>query len=725
MNRTQIFINDQEIDLSTDSPIALTFQINDLGAVQNQQGNTSNQFQIPDTQRNRKILGFPNDINFHDPTQTIQLAYTKFKARVIQNAIEILPSAIMELGDPAYDTDQFNVTILSGNIDFFDQIGGQLADMGDSTSQWSNYGADLVWKPYDHVWNLVNVANSQQNTADTGSNGIGGWIYPVVDYGLMTEDWTTPIDVHFMRPGFFIKTAIDLFLKFTKYKAKGSLLKNPLYPLLIAQFSNGSWDHGADYQNQKDERGMNVKQSKAITLNHPNDLLPSAALFWDTINSDPSNQFSGHEIYTASQINDVIITVTIPHIYIWGEVTPVPQSSKLTITLINRDPGYPVTPDSPFASTTLGFDGYGEKKPGQPNSDPKGWTRISGSGGGIIGSIDIFNTILSFQTTIAQGGGVYVNYTWTGNNPSYAYIYPNTSFSVKSQNQSVQFGQVVQCERIFPDVSQKDLLKDMLQRFGIICQTDDYSATITFASLGDIINNIPIAKDWTDKCLNQGIQVSTNPGSYSQVNYLEYQVDPNNGLTQIPLKKWWSAIKIKNQTLPAIAQDFIVSIFGGSLNRPYYGDSMASIQMIDPTDDQKAFSISVAPRILIDQKLNIGALGKTVHFTDNPTGDLVNPANNIIINDIISVPYFDKPSMPPSMSLDWENLRILNYPVLEKILNNYKKISPMFLLSAKDIEELDLLTPIYLNQYSAYFYINKIPAWIEDVPVKIDLIKLG
>jgi hypothetical protein len=64
MNQLQLYINDQLVDLNDDSPIALTFQINNLAEVQNQQGNTSNQFKLPLTQRNRQILGFPDDIAF-------------------------------------------------------------------------------------------------------------------------------------------------------------------------------------------------------------------------------------------------------------------------------------------------------------------------------------------------------------------------------------------------------------------------------------------------------------------------------------------------------------------------------------------------------------------------------------------------------------------------------------------------------------------------------------
>lgn len=170
MDQLQLYINDQRVDLSDDHPIALTFQINNLADVKNQQGNTSNQFKLPLTQRNRQILGFPDDVAF-----TTNLPYQKYQAKLIQGGLEIIPYGIAELN--GIDQAAANITILSGNVDFFDAIDGKLYDMGDSTSPWSNYGQNLVWKPYDHSWDLDNIANSQKNT--------DGWIWPVVDYGAI------------------------------------------------------------------------------------------------------------------------------------------------------------------------------------------------------------------------------------------------------------------------------------------------------------------------------------------------------------------------------------------------------------------------------------------------------------------------------------------------------------------------------------------------------------
>lgn len=701
MNQLQLYINDQLVDLNDDSPIALTFQINNLAEVQNQQSNTSNQFKLPLTQRNRQILGFPDDIAF-----TTNAPYQQYQARVIQDGLEIIPYGVAELNN--IEQDNANITVLSGNVDFFDAIDGKLYDMGDSTSQWTNYGQNLVWKQYDHTWNLQNVATSQTKT--------GGWIYPVIDYGFINgQDFTPPIDVHNLRPGFFIKSAIDLLLRSAGYKGKGSLLDDPLYPLLICQFSNGSWEHGTDYQNQPDVRGMSAANQTGTQLNHPNALYPDGVLAWDNILSDPSKQFSG-ALFTSQKTNSVKVTVTFPHVYLYGRITPGTDPSALNAIIYYRDPNYPATPDTPLTSVQFAFNG-GEKNSNNPN----GWVRDLGtSGSNIIGYQHLYNTVASCETTLPATGGIFVGYSWQGLSGSNAHIYPGATLTIESQNTTMQFGQPVQCERIFPDISQKDLLKDTLQRFGIICQTDNASRTVSFNSLRDIVNNIPIAKDWTSKCIDQGKQVSFQLGNYAQVNYMKYKEDDN----VLPKGFANSQINVNNTTLPATA-DLFQSQFAVTLNRPYITGQIAQIKMIDNTSDNMDFSIGVSPRILVDQKTRLSS-GKTVTLTDG--------SSSVVVNDIISTPYFYKPEgdynlcfcdMPGTTNSTMPGLKTKYYPELQKVLTQTKKVVSYFLLTPRDILELDLLIPLYLQQDNAYYYINKIDSWRKGQPCKVELVKLG
>ena len=681
MTDIQLYLNDQMADLSDDSPIALSFQINNLADVKNQQGNTSNQFKLPLTQRNRQLLGFPDDIAF-----TTALPYRQIPAKVIQNGLEIIPYGIAELN--GIEQDMANITILSGNVDFFDAIDGNLYDMGDSTSQWSNYGTNLVWKTYDHTWDLDNVANSQTKT--------DGWIWPVVDYGLIsTSDFTTPIDVHYQRPGFFIKTAIDLLLKAAGYKGNGSLLSDPLYPLLICQFSNSSFDHGTDEQNNPDYRSIQVQTGQSLSFSHPNANNPTGYIPFSVILADPSSSYRPlSDGYFAAEITNITAAFSFSLTFTSSNPSHASYSSKLAIQIRLFD----LNDSSVNTVLTEQVFDY--------------------AGRGNANAITATNQTISFDTVLQAGQNLKVTYEFRGFSGSFFTIQTGATFAVTNKIQTVQFGQMVQCERILPDVSQKDFLKDTLQRFGIICQTDNANKTISFNSFRDIVNNIPIAKDWTDKCIDQGKQVSFQLGNYAQVNYMQYKTDKNI----LPLKFAWSQLNIDDQTLPATGTLF-ESIFGVTLNRPFYGGTISQITMIDNTSTSNDFSIGVSPRILIDQKLDLAASGKTVTFTDG--------TNTRVINDYISTPYFYKTDAPPLYadqgkgSLLFDDLRTRYYPELEKILTRAKKVVRYFLLNPRDILELDLLVPIYLEQDSAYYYINKIDSWRKGQPCKVELVKLG
>ncbi|HEY4198374.1 MAG TPA: hypothetical protein VGM63_22690 [Mucilaginibacter sp.] len=685
MNQLQLYINDQLVDLNDDNPIALTFQINNLAEVQNQQGNTSNQFKLPLTQRNRQVLGFPDDITF-----TTNAPYQQFSARLIQDGLEIIPYGIAELN--SIEQNNANITVLSGNVDFFDAIDGKLYDMGDSTSQWSNFGQNLVWQPYDHTWNLENVVNSQTKTL--------GWIYPVVDYGFINgQDFSSAINVHNMRPGFFIKTAIDLLLKSAGYKGKGSLLTEPLYPLLIAQFSNDSWEHGTDYQNQIDIRGMSATNTINQSFLHNRDDTNKGFINFGAVIADPSGQYNGTTTFTATEPENFGISVIIPKFYFDGHTDSKHPSSINISIYLNESSLSDITYDF-----TNGFD------------EP----RDSGSGSGIIAHKTYGTQTLSASADMDPGDKISIRYEFIGDQPAFFNIFKGATFTITSQKQSVKFGQTIQCERIFPDISQKDLLKDTLQRFGIICQTDNAGKTISFNSLRDIVNNIPQAKDWTSKCLNQGKQINYQLGNYAQVNTMKYKDDDN--VTPIGFAD--AQINVNDSTLAATA-DLFQSQFAPTLNRSYITGAIAQIKMIDDTSDNDDFSISVSPRILIDQKSKLPA-GKTVTFTDG--------TSQVVINDIISTPYFYKPDgnfnlcfgdMPGIANTILPGLKTKYYPELQKILTQTKKVVRYLLLTPRDILELDLLIPIYLQQDNTYYYINKVDSWRKGQPCKVELVKLG
>ncbi|OJW13532.1 MAG: hypothetical protein C0154_09830 [Mucilaginibacter sp.] len=683
MNQLQLYINDQLVDLADDSPIALTFQINNLAEVKNQQGNTSNQFKLPLTQHNRQVLGFPDDITLVG----IQ-PYDYYPAKIIQDGLEIVPYGMALLN--SVDNDTAAITVLSGNVDFFDALDVKIYDLGDNNT---TAGKQKIFEKYNHTWNLENIVYSQTHSE--------GWIWPVVDYGKMAMDANNPtIDVRYLRPGFFLKTAIELFVKQAGYKINPSsfLLKQPMYEKLIVQFAADSFQHGTDYQKSRNASGLLATLGADIRKDHPNVNTPNQGLInFINVDNNVDNYYNAATgIYTASSISKVNIKLTIPGFYLFGNMKKLNDySSCVDIKIQSVDPRHGVLD---LATYRYGLDGG---------------IRISAFTS--FGYKTFKDEVqLTADAFLEQGDQLRVIYSFEGYSGSFFTMPASTQLNIVAENQEVLYGQQVQCERIFPDITQKDLLKDTLQRFGIICQADNTSRTITFSSFRDIVNNIPKALNWTDKCLDQGKSISFQLGNYAQVNNLLYKED--DGI--FPPKFGNSAIRIADKTLTQSA-DLFESQFAPTLNRPYFNGYIAQILKIDPKDDaeQPAFSISTQPRLLINEQyaLQNSPTAKRITFTDGH--------NSMVVNDTLSVPYFYKPNA--EHSLLWEDLRLKYYPELEKILQQTKKVERYFMLSPRDILELDLLLPIYLEQDGAYYYINKIDSWRKGQPVKVELVKLG
>ncbi|RYU91065.1 hypothetical protein EWM62_03770 [Mucilaginibacter terrigena] len=678
MSQLQLYINDDLVDLADDSPVALTFQINNLAEVKNQQGNTSNQFKLPLTQRNRQILGFPDDVAF-----TTALPYNNYQAKIIQDGLEIVPAGLAVLN--SVDNDTAAITVLSGNVDFFDNIDVKIYDMGDSSIP---AGELSLFKPYQHDWTISNVISSQSNTE--------GWIWPVVDYGRIAYPVNDPVtvDVRDLRPGFFLKTAIEIMAQHAGYKINPNsfLLKQSLYQKLIVQFANDSFEHGTDYQ-QKDNTVSLKDNYSSIDqiITRPRVDGPNAP--YDYIYFNTTSYTAARDIKCTATLNfDLYLRGTAggsypSHVHIFFVKVAANGTESGEINALIYDLANDAEIISPPFAVKIGQKTFNKQK-------------------------------LSADFDLQAGEKIFarygINHIGSPNNlqNTYGKISKGASFTVDVDQKEVLYSYPVQCERIFPDITLKDLLKDTLQRFGIICQTDNTTRTITFASFRDIVNNIPAAKNWTGKCLNQGKNISFQLGGYAQVNYMKYKEDD-----AILPKNYSSAqINVSDKTLPANA-DLLESQFAPTLTRPFVGGTIAQINKVDHNSDDTDYSINTQPRILINRMTNLRDAGnKTIKFTDGK------PGNDRFLNDEICTPQFYNSA---NESLLWDDLRKAYYPELEKILQQTKKVVRYFMLTPRDILELDLLIPVYLEQDSAYYYINKIDSWRKGQPVKVELVKLG
>lgn len=698
----QIYINDEIVDIHPDEDPVLTFQINELASTDSINGNVTNVFALADTQRNRAILGFPDDITIDSLAP-----YRFYPAKVVVAGVEVIPLGQAEIQN--FDNDKFNMLITSGNIDFFDAINFQIRDMGDSTSAATNYGLTLPWQDYDHVWSVDSMVDSQTKT--------DGWIWPIVSYGGVPDNppFTDPgqlINVRNQRPAFFLHTFVEILAKAANYRIdyeRSSLMRDPLYQKLLIPFSASSFEHGTDYQNQIPEGGFETTLgvAKQVSPGGPssgNIQFNPVPLVPDGINYTASGNITGK----VTLIFDFYM-----YGYIYGN-----SPSQVTIGINARNP-YPDTGNTNVGSQVLSFGSYG-----QP-------TLVDGTSGSTREAYQTFHNVkIMVDAPLANGMQLNINFSTQHSGVTYWKMLAGATWTFEPDEVGVLFGQMIQCERILPDIGQKDLLKCIFQKFATVCQTDNINRKITFASFTDIVQNIPNALDWSDKLVDNGRQLYYQLDGFTRINWLRYQQDSSIPVANMPRFFADDRIIVDDQTLsPANPQqDLFTSIFAPTLNQPYIGGSIARLS--DPNSTE-SFSAPDSPRLLVDQKYVLRSAadgsGEKVVFSDADSG-YETYTRQLTGGQVISVPYFYKPDGEFNLCFcdkgNQPGLRTKYYGPVEKMLKQYKKLVLFFVLTPYDIASLDLLVPIYVRHYNAYFYISKIDSWKHGQACKVEVVKL-
>jgi hypothetical protein len=200
MDKPHLIINDQTVDLSDDSVIALTFQVNDLADLKDRQSTFTNSIKLPPTFNNRRVFGFPET-----GAITQDQPYKYQKVKVIQNGIETVPNGVATLTSVNGD---FETSITSGLTGFADIIGNKKISVLPFTQANFNLG---------NSYNLPGVVSSQNNTWQNV------FIWSVFSYGISLDP---QIDIRYMRPAMFTYAILKEIETYTGYKFAGKILQN-------------------------------------------------------------------------------------------------------------------------------------------------------------------------------------------------------------------------------------------------------------------------------------------------------------------------------------------------------------------------------------------------------------------------------------------------------------------------------------------------------------------
>jgi len=540
----------------------------------------------------------------------------------------------------------FSVSFFSGNTDWLDDISDKIL-------------RDIDLDKYNHIWNSTSVADSMGNTE--------GYIYPFIDYGRYRSVNGFNTDLANWMPAMYTHTLLKEMFNNIGWKMSESVLNDPIFRKHIIPFSLKDVFFDDNYLSLLGFGAIDADLPNAPGVGTP----IAGTVIFSTVTSGNTggvyNELTGEYTCTSNS-----------NFNIYSRISAVQFPSGGLITL------------------SVG---------------------INGITVATFGSI----VILKIGLEIGDVVGIYINEA--------AVLIPSSTrynkFSVAAISEIVENG-VMPMSGTLPDMSQEDFLRTVFNQFGIIFTSDNISKTVFLNSFEDIKNNIKNAIDWTDKLdYSRDLEIDYTDlvSDYSKKNKYGYEENKDFSLlTPVAPFLGNGSFVIDNDFLSS-EDDLFTSEFVASQNVPSFNNRTLLMYI-------RRYSSEFVPESSpdLDPLPRCSICVNNVTISDLFQGGLasINIVGISSTATVAAVPftYFDLPltgltqidSINQSLSFGsnikpkaHETLLDTYYEDYINILNNPRKVTAYFLLNERDVNNLDLLIPIYLGgELNNYFYINKV-----------------
>ncbi len=636
----RLFINELEMDLSPQTVIALTMQINDLAELKDRQTNFSNRFKIPKTRRNKIILQNPDTVQ-----SATNKPYQKLPAKVVKDGIEVVPSgyAIIESSDEFY-----YVTVYSGNVDFFDLIDGKKL-------------SDLDLSAWDHTFNFLNIVSNRTNVTP--------YKYPLIDYGGLTNA-DRNVDARNLRAAPFLEKVVDEIFSQAPFNKSGAIFSNDRYLNTIIPFSNDKLRHSQLYI---DTYSFNVHVDP----------------FTATDGGGGTGFFVGLDDKSTPPYSDPSSQITLGA---WSSGAPIAEF----ISIEKQDYNFVLTLTFTISSWIDASSQFTIFYLGGSYVHPES---TDGGGNGTF-TVTVRSLYLANPSATAYRPNVFVNNCSVDTTEGTFEGFPG---------ETIYYGSTYNISSNLPDITQVELIKTIANKYGLFVKTDYLTGTLIFKGFDEIVEAIPRAVDWSEKLHweEQNHKSEYRFGKYAQDNWLRYKED--SGDQDITQQSADGNFLIEDETLEAEADLLTLPFAATHMEKLLEHLDIPVIRKIEDGEFKK----STEPRLLIHEQVGL-ITGNDVHFFDGTFTEDTKAQ--------LMFAYFSLDGK--EHNLDFDTLLNDNYTGLIACFRKSRKITVSLKLTASDIFSLDHFIPVYLFQFGAYFYINKVINWTGVGLTKVELIRL-
>jgi hypothetical protein len=265
-----------------------------------------------------------------------------------------------------------------------------------------------------------------------------------------------------------------------------------------------------------------------------------------------------------------------------------------------------------------------------------------------------------------------------------------------------------------PDMTQSDFIKLICQMFALIPEVNTRDHIVKFWNYSELYDNISNARDWSAYLSERDDEMEFKFGEYAQNNYLRYtdsdDVIKDNGKGNMLVDDATLELEKDMVEVPISTCDWITilnNIFPVNVSRINFNKFNADTGLYDMNDEIDARIVYV------DHTKSDWS--PPYHKTFGISAiDPPNPIFTHIITD---------PKFASSIEVSFPYL-VTYYASLSRLLTHTNLRRAKFNLPVYEVAGLKHYIPIYLNQYKAYFYVNKINNYVPGKLCTIDLIKL-
>lgn len=320
-----------------------------------------------------------------------------------------------------------------------------------------------------------------------------------------------------------------------------------------------------------------------------------------------------------------------------------------------------------------------------------------------VGVVQDFSIVWEYTTTEANTSkGLQISANSGGADCTFYEL----KVSLQIVEADTQIGDTVSPATILPDMTQSNFLKSVANMYGLIFSVDGQRRTVNVWQFDRLLDNLGIARDWT-KYLDSGSEVlSYRIGDYAQQNTMKYKT-----VEDVPEGYGDGSLYVNDGTLESVKDIFTLDFYAAN-DILFKNNVMARIPVCAKNDAGTYDNKDVPEARVV-----------LAHASVNAPFTLKDTVGTSTVS-IYDRAFFADISLGESLSFAY-TLIPQHYEALSKALSKAKKLEVKMSIPVTEIQALDHSVPVYLDQYQAYFYINKVNGWVKGKLANVELIRIA